>query len=208
MGLECDLLLLSQLLQETQIQGKLIVNDPVFQKVFTGSSAGKESACNSEDLGSIPRSGRSPGEGIGYPLQYSWASVVAQVVKNLPAMQETWERKIPTQGRKDPNPGKEMVTHYSILAGRIHMDRGAWWSTVHGVAMSWTRLITAFQKEYSVFISNGHPRCNSRIYPRFLPQLEKTHEIFPPCEMRPDSPALCPEQLCFPNQTCKEPRFA
>ena len=50
----------------------------------------KESACNAGNLGSIPRLGRSPGEEIGYPLQYSWASLVAQLVKNLPAMQETW----------------------------------------------------------------------------------------------------------------------
>ena len=52
--------------------------------------SGKESACNAGDLGSIPVLGRSPGEGIGYPLQYSWASLVAQVVKNPPAMWETW----------------------------------------------------------------------------------------------------------------------
>ena len=57
---------------------------------FPGSSAGKESACNAGDPGSIPGSGRSPGEGIGYPLQYSWASLLAQMVRNLPAMQETW----------------------------------------------------------------------------------------------------------------------
>ena len=54
-----------------------------------GSSAGKESACNAGGPSLIPGSGRSPGEGIGYPLQYSWASLVAQLVKNLPAMQET-----------------------------------------------------------------------------------------------------------------------
>ena len=57
---------------------------------FPGSSAGKESACNAGDPDLIPGSGRSPAEGIGYPLQYSWASLVAQLVKNLPAMQETW----------------------------------------------------------------------------------------------------------------------
>ena len=57
-------------------------------------------------------------------------------------------------------------------------------------------------------VSNGHLRCNSRIYTRFLPQLEKTHEMFPSLEMRPESPALCPEQLRFPIQTRKEPRFA
>ena len=57
---------------------------------YDGSSADKESACNAGDPGSIPGSGRPPGEGIGYPLQYSWASLVAQSVKNPPAMWETW----------------------------------------------------------------------------------------------------------------------
>ena len=51
-----------------------------------GSSAGKESACNAEDPESIPGSERSPGEGIGYPRHYSWAFLVAQLVKNQPAM--------------------------------------------------------------------------------------------------------------------------
>ena len=51
---------------------------------FPGSSAGKEFTCNAGDTSSIPRLGRSPGEGKGYPLQYSWASLVAQMVKNLP----------------------------------------------------------------------------------------------------------------------------
>ena len=57
---------------------------------FPGSSAGKESACNAGDPGSIPGSGSLPGEGIGYILQYSWGSPVAQAVKNSPAIQETW----------------------------------------------------------------------------------------------------------------------
>ena len=65
---------------------------PVFLD-FLGGSAGKESTCNAGDLGLIPGSGRSPGEGIGYPLQYSWASLVTQgkneLVKNPPAKQET-----------------------------------------------------------------------------------------------------------------------
>ena len=55
---------------------------------FPGSSAGKQSACNAGDPGSIPGSGRSAGEGIGCPLQHSWASLVAQLVKNPSA---TWE---------------------------------------------------------------------------------------------------------------------
>ena len=57
---------------------------------FPSSSAGKESACNAGDSSLIPGSGRSPGEGTGYPRQYSWASLVAQMVKNPPAMWETW----------------------------------------------------------------------------------------------------------------------
>ena len=66
---------------------------------FPGSSAGKESACNAGDPGLIPGLGRSPGEGKGYPLQYPWASLVAQQVKNLPAMQETWVQSL---GWEDP----------------------------------------------------------------------------------------------------------
>ena len=54
------------------------------------SSVGKESTCNAGDHGSIPGLGRSTGEGKGYPLQYSWASLMVQLVKNPPAMQETW----------------------------------------------------------------------------------------------------------------------
>ena len=55
---------------------------------------GKESACNAGDPGLISESGRSLGEGIGYPLQYSWASLVAHMVKNLLAMWETWVRAL------------------------------------------------------------------------------------------------------------------
>ena len=66
---------------------------------FPAGSAGKESACNAADPGSIPGLGRSPGEGLGCPLQYSWASLLAQMVKNPPAMQETL---VGFLGRKDP----------------------------------------------------------------------------------------------------------
>ena len=65
---------------------------------FPDSSVGKESACDAGDPDSIPRSKRSAGEWIGYPLQYSWAYIVAQLVKNLPAMRETWIRSL---GRED-----------------------------------------------------------------------------------------------------------
>jgi len=63
----------------------------------------------------IPGSGSSPGEGIGYPLQYSWASLVAQSVKNLPAMQETLFQSLGGEDLLE----KEMATHSSILAWRI-----------------------------------------------------------------------------------------
>ena len=79
------------------------------------SSADKESACNAGDPSSIPGLGRSAGEGIGYPLQYSWASLVAQLVKNLPAMWETWVQSL---GWEDPLK-KRKATHSSILAWRI-----------------------------------------------------------------------------------------
>ena len=65
-------------------------NGPNSHMGFPGSSAGKEYTCNTGNLGSIPGSGRTTGEGIGYPLQYSWALLVAQLVKNPPAMRETW----------------------------------------------------------------------------------------------------------------------
>ena len=91
-------------------------------KGFPHSSVGKESACNAGDLGSIPGSWRSAGEGIGYPLQeigytlqYSWTSLVAQLVKNLPAMRETWVQSL---GWEDPLE-KGKATHSSILAWRI-----------------------------------------------------------------------------------------
>ena len=61
---------------------------------FPGGSAGKEFACNAGVPSSIPGLGRSPGEGLGCPLQYSWASLVTQTVKNLPARQETWVQSL------------------------------------------------------------------------------------------------------------------
>ena len=78
---------------------------------FPGSSAGKESPCNAGVPSLIPESGRSPGEGIGYPLQYSWASLLAKTVKNPPTMQETWVQAL---GWEDPQK-KGMATHSSIL---------------------------------------------------------------------------------------------
>ena len=75
-------------------------------KGFPNSLVGKQSACNAGDLGSVPGSGRSAGEGIGYPLQYSWASLVAQLVKNPPAMLrpglDLWVGKIPWRRERLP----------------------------------------------------------------------------------------------------------
>ena len=84
-------------------------------KGFPESSVGKESTCNVGDPGLIPVSGRSAGEGIGYSLQYSQASLVAQLVKNLPAILETWVQSL---GWEDPLE-KGKATHSSILAWRI-----------------------------------------------------------------------------------------
>ena len=86
------------------------------------SSVGKESTCNAGDPGLIPGSGRSPGEGTGYPLQYSWTSLVAQQVKNLPAMWNT---------RFDPRAGK-------ILWRRERLPTPVFWPVgFHGVYRPW-----------------------------------------------------------------------
>ena len=79
---------------------------------FPGSSAGKESTCNAGDPGLIPGLGRSPGEGIGYPLQYSWASLVAQMLKNPPAM---WDTSVQSLDWEDPVE-EGMTIHSSIPA--------------------------------------------------------------------------------------------
>ena len=85
---------------------------------FPDSSVGKESACNAGDPGSIPGSGRSPGEGIGYPLQYSWAFLV----KNLPAMRETCVRSL---GWEDPLEKETAVflPTPELLPGEFHGQR-------------------------------------------------------------------------------------
>ena len=92
------------------------------QSGFPDSSVGKEPAFKAGDPSSIPGLGRSAGEGIGYPLQYSWASLVAQLVKNLPAMQETWVRSL---GCEDPpGEGKGYPLQYSGLENS--MDCSPW----------------------------------------------------------------------------------
>ena len=98
---------------------------------FPDSSVGKKSTYNAGDPGSIPGLGRSTGEGIGYPLQHSWASFVAQLVKNLPAMRETWVQPLGWEDALEKGKAtslslfsfhaleKGMATHSSILAWRI-----------------------------------------------------------------------------------------
>ena len=101
---------------------------------FHGNSAGKESACKVGDPGSIPGLGRSAGEGIGYPLEFSWASLVAQLVKNLPAMWETWIRSL---GWEDPLE-KGTATHSSILAWKIPWTEQSMW--LQRVGHNWVTL--------------------------------------------------------------------
>ena len=89
------------------------------------TSVGKESACNAGDPGSIPGSERSAGEGIGYPQQYSWAFLVVQLVKNLPAMQETWVLSL---GWEDPlEKGKAPVLFTQVY----------WPGEFHGLYSPW-----------------------------------------------------------------------
>ena len=82
---------------------------------FPDSSVGKESTCSAGDPSSIPGSGRSTREEIGYPLQYSWASLVAQLVKNPPPMLETWVQSLGWEDLLE----KGKATHSSIPAWRI-----------------------------------------------------------------------------------------
>ena len=112
-----------------------IVNKAALNIVsFLGSSAGKESTCNAGDPGLIPGSGRSPGEGHDYPLQYSGTSLVDQTVKNMPAVQKIWVRSL---SQKDPLE-EGMATLSSILTWRIPMDRGTWQAAGCGVTKTWT----------------------------------------------------------------------
>ena len=82
---------------------------------FPGSSACKEFACNAGDPNSIPGLGRSAREGIGYPLQYSWASLMAQLVKNPPAIWEAWVQSLGWEDLLE----KGEATHSSVLAWTI-----------------------------------------------------------------------------------------
>ena len=104
---------------------------------FSYGSAGKESVCNSRDPGSIPGSGRSTGEGIGYPLQYSWASLVAQLVCNAGDL-----GLIPGLGRS-PEKGEGYPLQYSGLENSTDC-------IVHGVTKSQTWLSNFHYTKYTI----------------------------------------------------------
>ena len=147
---------------------------------FPDSSVGKESACNTGDPCSIPGSGRSPGEGIGHPLQYSWASLVAQLVKNLSAMWrpgfELWLRKIPWRRKWQHTPlflpgespwtekpgglqpmGSQRARHEWVTKHSTAQDRG--------VLMQWNCTLVAekhsyiFIKTYRGYNTKTKPSC-------------------------------------------------
>ena len=113
---------------------------------FPGSPACKESTCNAGDPSLIPGMGRSTEEGISYPLQYSWVSLVAQLVKNLPSVWETWVW--PLGWGRSPGEGNGYPLQYSGLENS--MDR-----TVHGVTKSRT-LLSDFH-----FHLASHGQCNA-----------------------------------------------
>ena len=100
---------------------------------FPGSSAGKESACNAGDPSSNPGLGRSPGEGIGYPLQYSWAFPGGSDEKESACNIEDLGL-IPLWGR---SPGGVYGNPFQYSYLENPTDRGAWWATVHGVTKRW-----------------------------------------------------------------------
>ena len=122
---------------------------------FPGTSAGKESSCDAGDLSSIPMLGSSPRERIDYSLQYSWASPVPQMVKNPPAMQQTWVRSLIWEDPLEEG----MATHSSILSWRSPMDWGAWRNSPWGHKESdttWTTKHTHTHRHTDTHTHKGH----------------------------------------------------
>ena len=133
-------------------------------RIFPDSSVGKGSACNAGDSGSIPGSGRSAREGIGYPTQYSWASFVAQLVRNLPSMWETWVQPL---GSADSPWRRERLPTPVFWPGEFH---GLY--IVHGLTKSQTQLSDFhFHCQYSfleivpifILINDGWFNCFSKV---------------------------------------------
>ena len=119
---QCRLFLVSQLLH-------LVLTCSFIPYIFMGfpsGSVGKELACSAGDPGLIPGLGRYTGEGIGCPLQYSWAFLVAQLVKNLPALQDTWIGKITWTRERLPIPD------YGLKSSAEYI--------VHWVSKNWTQM--------------------------------------------------------------------
>ena len=141
---------------------------------FPHSSVGKKSACNAEDPGLIPGSGRSAGGVIGYPLQYSWASLVAQLVKNTAAMRETWVWFL---GWEDPVE-KGKATHSSISGLENSMDY-----VVHGVSKTQT------------WLSDFHFHCLSLLECKFHGVVFPV--VFPALEAKPSRKGTLDRQLLW-----------
>ena len=106
---------------------------------FPHSSVGKESACNAGDPGSIPGLGRSAGEEIGYSLQYSWASLVAHLVKNLPVMWETWVWSLGWEDPLKKGTGREQLPTSVFRPGEFHGLYSSWGCRV---GHDWVTFIT------------------------------------------------------------------
>ena len=126
------LLLIPVLLISIGYQPKSSFKGSLNLLVFPGSSAGKESACNAGDPSSIPGSGRSTEE-IGYTRLYSWASLLVQLVKNPPAMRETWVQSLSSLQGRSSGEGNGYLLQYSGLENSMNCIR-------YGVAKSRTWL--------------------------------------------------------------------
>ena len=129
-------------------------------QLFLDSSVSKESSCNAEDPCLIPGPGRCAGEGTGYPPEYSWASLVAQLVKNPPAIQETWVQSLVWE---DPLERGNLPTP-AFWPGECHGPYSPWgckecrhdWETFTFTfteeeveALHWTKLHKSFKEEQS-----------------------------------------------------------
>ena len=162
---------------------------------FPYSSVGKESTCNAGDPGSIPGSGRSPGEGIGYPLQYTWASLVAQLVKNLPAMQETWIQSLGWEGPLEKETAREFHGLYSPW-GRKESDMSEQLSLSQ---VGWNRGVT-----------EGHLKCllsccfSCSVMSDSLQPHKLRHAMFPCPSL---SPRVCPNSYLLSHDATQPSYF-
>ena len=150
---------------------------PVFLG-FPCGLAGKESTCNAGDLGLIPGFERSPGEGTGYPLQYSSASPVAQLVKNSLAVQEIWVQSL---GWEDPLE-KVIATYSNILAWRIPL-------TVQSLTIySWTHPVFKDETPFFFFTSTSSSGtlilCHLFFWVFYYLSLQNLHSLLQPPLLR------------------------